>query len=66
MRRDAMRAVNEVYHLASPASPPHYMANPIRTLKANLLGTINMLGLARRLNARFLFASTSEVPCPSL
>ncbi|TGZ62808.1 hypothetical protein CRM22_007222 [Opisthorchis felineus] len=53
--------VDEIYHLASPASPPHYMLNPIRTIKANTLGTLNMLGLARRTNARFLFSSTSEV-----
>ncbi|THD20330.1 UDP-glucuronic acid decarboxylase [Fasciola hepatica] len=53
--------VDEIYHLASPASPPHYMSNPIRTIKANTLGTLNMLGLARRTNAKFLFASTSEI-----
>ncbi|TPP63834.1 Epimerase [Fasciola gigantica] len=54
-------SVDEIYHLASPASPPHYMSNPIRTIKANTLGTLNMLGLARRTNAKFLFASTSEI-----
>ncbi|KAH8849211.1 UDP-glucuronic acid decarboxylase 1 [Schistosoma japonicum] len=53
--------VDEIYHLASPASPQHYMHNPIRTIKANTLGTLNMLGLARRTNSKFLFASTSEV-----
>ncbi|CAH8490178.1 unnamed protein product [Schistosoma curassoni] len=53
--------VDEIYHLASPASPQHYMHNPIRTIKANTLGTLNMLGLARRTNAKFLFASTSEI-----
>ncbi|CAL8069248.1 unnamed protein product [Calicophoron daubneyi] len=53
--------VDEIYHLASPASPPHYMLNPVRTIKANTLGTLNMLGLARRTKAKFLFASTSEV-----
>lgn len=37
-------SVNEIYHLASPASPPHYMYNPIKTLKTNAVGTINMLG----------------------
>nr|CDS31414.1 UDP glucuronic acid decarboxylase 1 [Hymenolepis microstoma] len=52
---------DQIYHLASPASPPIYMANPIKTLKANLLGTINLLGLARRTGATFLLASTSEV-----
>ncbi|CAH8570280.1 unnamed protein product [Dicrocoelium dendriticum] len=53
--------VDEIYHLASPASPPHYMLNPVRTIKANTVGTLNMLGLARRTRAKFLFASTSEV-----
>lgn len=53
--------VDEIYHLASPASPPHYMFNPIKTLKTNILGTINMLGLAMRTGARLLLASTSEV-----
>ncbi|CAH8452794.1 unnamed protein product [Heterobilharzia americana] len=53
--------VDEIYHLASPASPQHYMHNPIRTIKANTLGTLNMLGLARRTHSKFLFASTSEV-----
>ncbi|EUB62487.1 UDP-glucuronic acid decarboxylase [Echinococcus granulosus] len=52
---------DEIYHLASPASPPNYMTNPIKTLKANLLGSINLLGLARRAGATFLFASSSEV-----
>lgn len=72
--------VDEIYHLASPASPPHYMLNPVKTIKTNTLGTINMLGLcsiifhfknlfqtitilglARRVNATILIASTSEV-----
>ncbi|KAF2886461.1 hypothetical protein ILUMI_19714 [Ignelater luminosus] len=53
--------VDEIYHLASPASPPHYMQNPVKTIKTNTLGTINMLGLARRVNAKVLIASTSEV-----
>ena len=53
--------VDEIYHLASPASPPHYMYNPIKTIKTNSQGTLNMLGLARRVNARMLLASTSEV-----
>lgn len=53
--------VDEIYHLASPASPPHYMHNPVKTIKTNTLGTINILGLARRLNAKILIASTSEV-----
>ncbi|XP_072396001.1 UDP-glucuronic acid decarboxylase 1-like isoform X1 [Diabrotica undecimpunctata] len=53
--------VDEIYHLASPASPPHYMQNPVKTIKTNTLGTINVLGLTRRLNAKVLIASTSEV-----
>lgn len=53
--------VDEIYHLASPASPPHYMLNPVKTIKTNTLGTINILGLARRVNAKVLIASTSEV-----
>ncbi|TGZ53063.1 UDP-glucuronic acid decarboxylase 1 [Temnothorax longispinosus] len=53
--------VDEIYHLASPASPPHYMLNPVKTIKTNTLGTINMLGLAKRVGARVLIASTSEV-----
>lgn len=53
--------VNEIYHLASPASPIHYMYNPVKTIKTNTLGTINMLGLARRLGIKILIASTSEV-----
>ncbi|CAL7943226.1 unnamed protein product [Xylocopa violacea] len=53
--------VDEVYHLASPASPPHYMLNPVKTIKTNTLGTINILGLAKRVGARVLIASTSEV-----
>lgn len=53
--------VDEIYHLASPASPPHYMYNPVKTIKTNTLGTVNMLGLAKRVNAKILIASTSEV-----
>jgi UDP-glucuronate decarboxylase len=53
--------VDEIYHLASPASPPHYMYNPVKTIKTNTVGTINMLGLAKRTKARILIASTSEV-----
>src|SRR5690606_29764237 len=51
----------QVYHLACPASPVHYQSNPVRTVKTNVLGTMNMLGLARRTGARILLASTSEV-----
>ncbi len=53
--------VDEIYHLACPASPVHYQYNPIKTVKTNVLGTINMLGLAKRIGAKFLLASTSEV-----
>lgn len=53
--------VDRIWHLACPASPLHYQHNPIKTAKTNFLGTYNMLGLAKRLKARFLLASTSEV-----
>lgn len=53
--------VDQIYHLASPASPPNYMYNPVKTLKTNTVGTLNMLGLAKRCRARLLLASTSEV-----
>ncbi len=53
--------VDQVYHLACPASPVHYQFNPVKTIKTNVLGTLYMLGLAKRVKARFLLASTSEV-----
>jgi len=53
--------VDQVYHLACPASPVHYKFNPVKTLKTSVLGTLNMLGLAKRVKARFLLTSTSEV-----
>ena len=53
--------VDRIWHLACPASPVHYQSNPIKTSKTSFLGTYNMLGLARRVNARILLASTSEV-----
>ena len=53
--------VDMIWHLACPASPIHYQFNPIKTAKTSFLGTYNMLGLARRVGARILFASTSEV-----
>jgi UDP-glucuronate decarboxylase len=53
--------VDRIYHLACPASPVHYQHNPVKTIKTNVLGTHNMLGLAKRTKARFLLASTSEV-----
>ncbi|KLO05013.1 UDP-xylose synthase [Schizopora paradoxa] len=52
---------DQIYHLACPASPPHYQANPVKTIKTSFLGTLNMLGLAKRTKARFLLASTSEI-----
>ena len=52
---------DEIYHLACPASPVHYQFNPVKTVKTNVIGTINMLGVAKRVHARLLLASTSEV-----
>ncbi|MDQ1239459.1 MAG: UDP-glucuronate decarboxylase [Thermodesulfobacteriota bacterium] len=52
---------DQIYHLACPASPVHYQNNPIKTLKTSVLGTLNMLGIAKRVKARILLASTSEV-----
>lgn len=53
--------VNQIYNLACPASPVHYQYNPIKTIKTSVLGVTNMLGLAKRVKARILQASTSEV-----
>uniref|UniRef100_J3MP16 UDP-glucuronate decarboxylase n=1 Tax=Oryza brachyantha TaxID=4533 RepID=J3MP16_ORYBR len=53
--------VDHIYHLACPASPVHYKHNPVKTIKTNVVGTLNMLGLAKRVGARFLLTSTSEV-----
>ena len=53
--------VDEVYNLACPASPVHYQFNPVKTVKTSVMGAINMLGLAKRVKARILQASTSEV-----
>lgn len=53
--------VDEIYNLACPASPIHYQYNPIKTIKTSVSGAINMLGLAKRINAKILQASTSEV-----
>jgi UDP-glucuronate decarboxylase len=53
--------VDRVFHLACPASPVHYQFNPVKTVKTNVMGTINMLGLCKRVRARMLHASTSEV-----
>ena len=65
MRQDVQEPflveVDQIYHLACPASPVFYQNNGIRTIKTNVLGTLNMLGMAKRLKARFLISSTSEV-----
>ncbi len=53
--------VDEIYNLACPASPIHYQYNPIKTIKTSVMGSINMLGLAKRIKAKILQASTSEV-----
>jgi UDP-glucuronate decarboxylase len=53
--------VDQIYNLACPASPIHYQYNPVKTVKTSVMGTINMLGLAKRVRARILQASTSEV-----
>ncbi len=53
--------VDRIYNLACPASPIHYQYNPVKTIKTSVMGTINMLGLAKRVKARILQASTSEV-----
>jgi UDP-glucuronate decarboxylase len=53
--------VDQIYNLACPASPVHYQYNPVKTTKTSVMGTINMLGLANRIRARILQASTSEV-----
>ena len=53
--------VDKVYHLACPASPVYYQYNPIKTLKTSIYGALNMLGLAKRVGAKILHASTSEV-----
>jgi len=53
--------VDEIYNLACPASPVHYQYNPIKTIKTSIIGAVNMLGLAKRVKAKILQASTSEV-----
>jgi len=53
--------VDEIYNLACPASPIHYQYNPIKTVKTSVLGLINLLGLAKRVKAKILQASTSEI-----
>ena len=65
IRRDIVEPilleVDQIYNLACPASPVHYQYNPVKTVKTNVMGTLNMLGLAKRVEARILQASTSEV-----
>ncbi len=65
MRHDVIEPilleVDQIYNLACPASPIHYQYNPVKTVKTNVMGAINMLGLAKRVHARILQASTSEV-----
>ncbi len=65
MRHDVIEPtlveVDQIYNLACPASPVHYQYNPVKTVKTNVMGTLNMLGLAKRVRARILQASTSEV-----
>ena len=53
--------VDNIWHLACPASPIHYQFNPIKTTKTSFMGTYNMLGLAKRVGAKLLLASTSEI-----
>ncbi|KAG8074460.1 hypothetical protein GUJ93_ZPchr0006g41227 [Zizania palustris] len=53
--------VDQIYHLACPTSPIFYKHNPVKTIKTNVIGTLNMLGLAKRVGARILLTSTSEV-----
>ncbi len=59
--KEYLAEVDQIYNLACPASPIHYQYNPIKTIKTSVIGTINMLGLAKRCKASILQASTSEV-----
>ena len=56
-----MLELDQIFHLACPASPVHYQYNPVKTIKTNVLGTLHMLGLAKQVKARILLASTSEI-----
>ena len=58
---DIKLEVDQIFHLACPASPKHYQYNAIKTLKTNVLGSLNVLGLAKRTKATVLLTSTSEV-----
>ena len=57
----AIDDIDQIYHLACPASPVHYQFDPVKTAKTNFLGTLNMLDLAKQWDARIFLASTSEV-----
>ena len=59
--KELLVEVDQIYNLACPASPEHYQYNPVKTMKTSVMGAINMLGLAKRVKARVLQASTSEV-----
>lgn len=59
--KELLVEVDQIYNLACPASPVHYQYNPVKTMKTSVMGAINMLGLAKRVHARILQASTSEV-----
>lgn len=59
--KEILLEVDQIYHLACPASPKDYQYNGIKTIKTNILGTLNILGLAKRIKARILLSSTSEV-----
>nr|QDY51833.1 hypothetical protein 1_218 [Mimiviridae sp. ChoanoV1] len=59
--KEIMLEVDQIFHLACPASPKNYQKNGIKTIKTNILGSLNVLGLAKRTNARVLLSSTSEV-----
>jgi UDP-glucuronate decarboxylase len=65
MRHDLVQPIfieaDEIYNLACPASPVHYQYNPVKTVKTSVMGSINMLGLAKRVKAKILQASTSEI-----
>jgi len=57
-----MLEVDQIYHLACPASPVHYQYNPVKTIKTNVMGTLNMLGLAKRVKARILLRKFTAIP----
>lgn len=59
--KEILLEVDQIYHLACPASPKAYQYNPVKTIKTNILGTLNSLGIAKRVKARILLSSTSEI-----